>query len=156
METISYILRIILTNSEILQLLALIIGGLFTWLLKRTLSWIGLKLRADRLAMLQQVIDKAMMLGVVKAEDTIREKGWDSLDARHSVINVAIPILEEKFRDTLSENGLDLSKPVDRLKVYEQMERMVPDLFARAAASPATPPAPVVPAVVVPGPNTGI
>lgn len=153
MEIVGYIGQIILTNPEVLQLLALVLGGLATWVLKRLLSWIGLKLRADRLAMLQQVIDKAMMLGVVKAEEVIREKGWDSLDAKHSVINVAIPVLEEKFRDTLKENGLDTNDPTDRLRIYEQMERMVPDLFARAAASPATPPAPVAAAVVVPGPQ---
>lgn len=154
MEAFKDIALTLVTNTELLQLLGLVIGSLLIWLLKRVIAWVGLKLRADQSAMLTAAVDKAMTLAVVRAERLIEERGWAAPESRHEVLTRAVPILEEKFRDTLRDNGLNPTSQGDRQRIYEMMERMVPDVFSRAAASPATPSAPIVPAVVVPS-NTG-
>lgn len=154
MEPLKDLLIAILVDHQVLQLLGTIATALLIWLLKTLISWTRLKLRADRLRMLESVVDKAMTHALVMLEDTIRENGWDSQKTKSEVLATALPILKEKFQDTLKENGINLDDKESRALLIQQMQRMLPDVFTRAAASPATPPAPVVPVASI-TPNTG-
>ena len=91
-----------------------------------------------------------LTFGVTKAEQVIAQKGWDHIDSKDAVIRVALQALPEKFPDALAGAGIDLNANDGRSQVIDQMTRMIPDVFARAAASPATPPAPLQPIVIVP------
>jgi hypothetical protein len=147
------ILRMVLTNHEVIQFVGLVISALLSWLLVQVMRWMQLKLRADHLAMLQASIDKAMTLAVMRAEQKIHETGWASIETRSEVIAQTIPILEEKFKETLAANGINLNDEESRRKLLDQIQRQMPDVFTRAAASPVTPPAPVLPAAMVPPPT---
>jgi hypothetical protein len=137
-------------ENEVLKYLAAFVGTGLLWLIKRAITWVGLKLSAERQAALIGAVDKMLTFGVTKAEQVIAQKGWDHVDSKDAVIRVALQALPEKFPDAVAGAGLDLKNPVDHAAVADMMERMIPDVFARAAASPATPPAPVAPIVVLP------
>ena len=149
MDIVFDILRIVFTNHEVLQGLSLVIGAMLIWLLKQLLAWIGIKIREDRIAALNRAVDKAMTYAVVKTEDMIRDRGWDSVETRSEILARAAPVLENKFAETLKANGIDMSDPECRRLIREQMERMFPDVATRAAASPATPGSVAVPVAVV-------
>lgn len=151
-DTALYILRLVFTNEDVLLFLATIISSMLMWIAGQAINYFGIRIRADRMALLQAAMDKAMMLAVMRTRETIEREGWDSTDAQFEVINKAVPIIETKFRETLHKNGLWPGDEKSRRMIRDQMERMLPDVFARAAASPATPHAPVAAAVVVPSP----
>jgi uncharacterized membrane protein len=127
---------------QILELVALAVGSVAVLALQRLAAWFRIKLRADQVDMLNAAVDKVMTLGVTKASDVIRDRGWDHVDSKNAVINFAIGAIGQKFESTLADNGVDLDDPARRLKLIDMMERMWPDVAARASASPATPPAP--------------
>jgi hypothetical protein len=136
---------------EILQLLGILVGSLVLWLLQRALVWVGIRLKADRQAQLASVVDKVMTWGVTKADDIIRKRGWDHVESKNAVImDYALPRIQVRFKETLASAGIDLDNQQHRIQLIDMMERMWPDLATRLSASPATPPAPVVPVVVVP------
>ncbi len=137
-------------EAQGLQLIAGALGLVGLWALQRAVTWMGLKLSAERQAALTSAVDKMLTLGVTKAETVIAQKGWDHVDSKNAVIRVALQALPEKFPDALAGAGLDITKPADQAMVVDQMTRMIPDVFARAAASPATPAAPLQPIVIVP------
>lgn len=124
---------------QILQLLALIIGALVIIALRRVAEFVGVKLDAHKLDMLNSVVDKAMSFAVTQADATIREKGWDHVDSKNRVIDFALQGMEDKFSDTLKANNVDLTNPGDRALLMQMMERMWPDVATRLSASPATP-----------------
>lgn len=138
---------------QALQLVGLVVGGLLILALKKAAAWVGLKLRTDQIDNLNVAIDKAMTFGVTKADDVIREKGWDNIGSKNAVIGFALNTIEDKFSHTLADSGLDLTDAGSRETVMQIMERMWPDVAARLSASPATPPAPghpLIPLVVLP------
>lgn len=139
---------------DLLYMLALLIGTLVLWLLKRAIAFFGIQLTADRNKLLESTVNKGMTWAVTAADDVIREKGWDHIDSKNVVINTALPAIQERFAETMTKLGVDLSNPEDREKLAEMMERMWPDVASRLSASPTTPPAPVISAVVaaVPAP----
>jgi hypothetical protein len=147
------IIRVVLTNHEVLQLFGLVISALVIWILGTVQKWIGLRLRTDRQAALNLAVDKAITLGIVRAEQIIHQRGWGDIETKSEIVGKAIPILEDKFRETLRENGLDVSNEQDRMKLIDMMSRMLPDVMSRAAASPATPPSEVVPVAIIPPPS---
>lgn len=138
---------------QILQLLGIAVSSGVLWLLQRAVAWFNLKLTAERQARLASAVDKMMTLGVTKADDIIRERGWDHIDSKNAVINYALPALETRFSDTLTSAGIDLSDQKSRIGLINMMERMWPDVATRLSASPVTAPAPVVPVAVVATPG---
>jgi hypothetical protein len=136
------------------MMLGTILSVMLGWILKQVISWMGMKLKEERLIMLGSAIDKVMTLAVMKVEDIIKTNGWDSIKSRNAVIENAAPLLREKFKETLHANGLNFDNPEDRRLIYDQMERMIPAVFKKASESPATPPVPpeqvAAPVVVVP------
>lgn len=142
----------ILLNPEVLQAVALMISIMLVWFLRSAISWMGLKLRSTQIAMLESVVDKALTAATVRAEHAIAARGpqgWSDHTVRRQVLEMALPILRDRFHETLKNNGLSLDKEADRNRLQGMMERMLPDVFTRAAASPATPPADVIPAAIV-------
>ena len=130
-------------ENEVLKYFAALIGLVIVWGLQRAIAWLGLKLNAERQAQLSSAIDKMLTFGVTKAEQIIAEKGWDHIDSKNAVMNVALDALLARFPETIENAGLDPSPSpmnADRARLLMQMQRMIPDVFARAAASPATPP----------------
>jgi hypothetical protein len=136
-------------EDEGLKIIGGLVGAGAIWLIKRGITLLGYKLSVERQAALERALDKVLTFAVVKAEQVIAEKGWDHVDSKNAVISVALQALPEKFPDALTAAKLDLSKPADRAAVVDQMTRMIPEVFAKAATSPATPPAPPQQAIVV-------
>lgn len=134
---------------EILQLLGVAIGSLILLALQRVLAWLHITLTAARQAALAGAVDKMMTLGVTQADRIIRANGWDHPDSKNAVINLALSGVETKFQTTLANAKINPDDPVDRLKLTEMMERLWPDVATRLAASPVTPPAPVVPTAII-------
>lgn len=134
---------------QILQLFALIVGAMVVYALKRLAELLGIKLSQNKVDMLNSAVDKAMTYAVTQAAGEIAAKGWDHVDSRNAVINTAINVISDKFADTLKANGVDLSNLDDQARVMQMMERMWPDVAARAAASPVTPPTPAQAAAVI-------
>lgn len=151
MEFLKNTLKIILSDPEVLQFLALVISGMIMWVLKQTIQWFRLRISAERLARLTSAVDKVMTLGVTKFVNSTED--WRSDFTKNSIVTFGLGTLKDKFRDTLKANKLDLDKPTDRAAMIDMMERMWPEVTSRASASPATPPAPVLAAGVVPPPQ---
>jgi hypothetical protein len=126
-------------EMQILTWLAILIGSLVLYALKHLVAWLGLKLDSDRQAQLGEAVGKAMTWAVTQSMATIAAKGWDHIDSKNAVIEAALKVLPTKFPDALAGMGLDINNPEDRVKIAEMMERMIPEVFASAAASPATP-----------------
>lgn len=137
-------------EDEALKLVATLVGLGMIWVLQRAIALVGLRLSAERQAALGSAIDKMLTFGVTQAEGTIAANGWNHIATKNAVIAVALQALPEKFPDALAGAGLDLTLPADHNKIVDQMTRMIPEVFARAAASPATPPAPQLPIVIIP------
>lgn len=137
---------------QVLQIVGVVVGAAILWLLKRALAWVGIRLSVEKQAALGSAVDKMMTLGVTQADSVIRADGWDHVNTKNAVINAAMSGLETKFSGTLLTAGINPNNPADRMKLTDMMSRMWPDVAARLAASPATPPAPLPPPIVVVAP----
>jgi len=140
-------LKIILSDPEILQAVALFLSGMAVWILKQIIIFFKLKISEARLQRLGTAVDKVMTLGVTKLVKSTED--WRSDFTKNSIIEFSLDALGEKFQETLESNGLDLDKPEDRAAMVDMMERLWLDVASRAAASPTTPPAPTLAAGVV-------
>src|SRR6266851_2472907 len=109
---------------QVLQLLALVIGSAIVWALQKVAAWVGLKLDAHRIDMLNAAVDKAMTFGVTKADAVIRANGWDHVDSKNQVIDFALNAIEDRFSDTLKANKIDLTDAASRAILMQMMERM--------------------------------
>lgn len=124
------------------------------YLIERAIAWLRTKISADRAAALSSAIDKLIMFGVTQATTAIEQHGWDARGTKETVKQIALASFERKFPEALKMNKLDLENSGHRALVAEAIDRAIPDVFTRAAASPATPPAPIdkPPAAVVSAP----
>lgn len=135
---------------EVLKGLAILVGSGVLWLIKQATSWANIKLSDARQAAVEKAVDKSMTFAVTELDAFITEHHWDSIETRSVVINKAMEVVADKFAHTLSRGKVDLDDPAKRIALMEQMQRMWPDLSSRLSASPVTPEAPKVAAVVVP------
>lgn len=140
--------------AQILAAIASMIGLLVLWLMTQAIQYLKTKVSRDRSDQLASAIDKLVMWGVTRADGMIRQRGpegWSDPAVKRAVVSDAMRALPEKFPQALAQSGLSLDDPHDRVKLQDAIERAIPEVFARAAASPATPPGPIppVPAVVV-------
>lgn len=145
--------------QEVLGYLALVLAVMAVVLVKKGLSWLGIKVDDARFAKLQMAVEKVLQFSAVRIEDEIRARGptgWSDPDVKDKAVRLSLETIEEKFPEALLRSGLDLSDPTHQDRLRDMMERTLPDVFARLAASPASPPSdqPVA-AVVVPGTNPG-
>jgi hypothetical protein len=143
-----------MTFAELEQQVLLGLGSLVSLLslyaIERAAAWLRARISAERAAALSTAIDKLVMFGVTRAEHLISQPGgWSSPETKELVKSVALAEFPNKFPDALTDVGLNIEDDHDRELVGDAIERAIPDVFARAAASPATPPAPAVPVVVV-------
>ncbi len=137
-------------EHEALTWLAMVAASLVILALKRLYGWLGLKLSTDLQAAFNTAVEKVLMFGVTQAEGVIAEKGWNHAETKSAVINTALQALPSKFPDALKGIGLDPDNPADQPKIVDAMTRMIPEVFAKAAASPATPPTAAPPASAQP------
>lgn len=144
---------------ELLGYFALALALMAVELARRLLGWMRIKVSDARFAKLQVAAEKVMQLAGVRLEDRIRAigpAGWDDPVVKADAVELSLNMIAEKFPEAVKLSGLDPEVLADQMKLRDMMERMLPDVFARLAASPATPPSeqPVA-AVVVPGTNPG-
>jgi hypothetical protein len=134
---------------EVLQAIGIVAAAGLLYLAQRAAAYFKIQLNATRLAMLDSAVDKVMTLGVAKADDIIREKGWDHVDSKSAVLNFAINTIGGKFNDTLKANGVNLADPSCRVALMDQMERKWADVATRLSLSPATPLTPDAPIAAI-------
>lgn len=144
------------TITQILSGIGSLVGLLLLWLIGEAIRWARTKISRERSEQLAAAIDKLVMFGVTQAEDMIRKRGpegWADPNVKSFVKRTALKALPEKFPDALKHSRLDVNRSKDRKQIEDAIERAIPEVFARAAASPATPPAVQAPiaAVVVGG-----
>lgn len=144
-------------EQQLLQLVAIIILTILGFIGKRVLAWMGIKLTDAGKAEMEDVVDKSLAYGLAKSTDLIKEKGWDHVDVKNETLETGLAYALEKFPDAMARAGIDTKDPVTASQQLTGiLERKFPEAVTIAAASPATPPAPVVSVAVTEtkGPTT--
>lgn len=132
-------------EQQLLQIIAIIILTILGFIGKRILAWMGIKLSDAGKAELEDAVGKSLTYGLAKSTDLIKAKGWDHADVKNKTIQEGLAYVLAKFPDAMARAGIDSNNPVEVFqKLSGLMERKFPEAVTLAAASPATPPAPVV------------
>jgi hypothetical protein len=147
---------LVFSNDALLSIAIVWFGTAASILFARGASLLGVKLKAERSAAVQAGAEKIGTLAVVRSRSAIKEWGWDSPNTHNEIISKALPMFVERFAETLKAAGLDPADPANRERTRDILERVLPDVISRVAASPATPPVDSVGQVVVSStvPNT--
>ncbi len=130
--------------NMLLQALAAVLLAAGTWAIARLMRWLGLQNATQATNAFDDALGKSITFALQQSQDLIRHKGWDDLEVRTTAIGRALPYMIERFPDVLKAVGVDMS---DRNSVQKIVSGALDRAFAGAAmvaaASPATPPAPL-------------
>lgn len=115
-------------------------AGVVGW---RLWIWLGEKIGTQRRDQLADAVVKVATFAVTQLYPLIRQYGWNSPEVRHKAIQISLDSIEEKFPDavkTAKKMGVDLAIPMGRNIVMDQIDRVLPEVIAKVADSPASPP----------------
>lgn len=105
--------------------------------------WLGEKITVQRRDQLADAVVKVTMFAVTQLYPLIRQYGWNSAEVRHKAIQIGLDSIGEKFPDavkTAKKMGVDLAVAEGRNIVMDQIDRVLPEVIAKVAESPASPP----------------
>ena len=142
-------------ESQLLQALGIVLMAGLGWVMQRVLARLKISLSDAQKAEMEDVAGKALTYGITQAQAKIKAQGWDSVNVKDTVIATAAATAVAQFPGAMANAGFDISTPAaasataDKLTVI--LTRKFPEMAAKAAASPATPPAPasIVPAEAI-------
>jgi hypothetical protein len=116
----------------------------------------GVQASAADQAKLNDETKAALTVGAVKAADLIAARGWDHVDVHNQVLADAATYFLQRFPDRATaiaeQAGVAAPAVPSAAKdtaIKETLMARLPDAMNEAAASPATPPVPAVPATVI-------
>lgn len=142
--------------QAVLMACAAPVAAILCKLLWMAAAKIGVQASAEDMAKMEAEAKAALTVGAVKSTDLIAQRGWDHADVKNAVLADALNYFLERFPDRstaiAAQAGVaapEVASPAKDTAVKETLMARLPDAMNEAAASVATPPAPVTPAVVV-------
>lgn len=129
------------------------VAAILSGMLWRLASKFGIEASAADQRKLNDELKAALTLGAVKAEDMIAQKGWDHIDVHSIVVKEALDYFLQRFPEraaAIAQQAGAASPAAAQEAVADTLMSRLPAAMTEAAASPATPPAPIPVTVVVP------
>jgi len=130
--------------NEILQLVGIVLVAAIGWLVKRALTWVGLKVSTEQTAKFDDGLQKALAYGIGQTQGLIKAKGWDDPTVKSATLAAAVPYATQMFPAAIKGVGIPSDPAAQADAVARALDRAFPQAVTVAAASPATPPAPPV------------
>lgn len=109
----------------------------------RAYIWLGEKIGAERRDKVADALWKLGVFAVTQIYPLVQKHGWNSKEVRDAVVVRVKEEFQFKFPDaakTAAKIGVDIATTKGQVLIEDQIDRMLPDIIAKVAESPASPP----------------
>lgn len=127
-------------ETELLQALGIVLATAATYAVQQFVAKLKISKNSEIVAALDDAANKAINAAVVEASDTIKAKGWDSIEVKNEVMARAGDQLVAHAQTALQNAGYDPTTARGKQDIQDIVARALPKAVAQAAASPVTPP----------------
>lgn len=124
-----------------LSLCAIAITTVGSWALARMARRLGIDANSAAMADFDDGLKRAVHAAAGQAQDLIAAKGYDHVETKNAIVELAAPYMIAKFAPALRSVGLDPADPGGATTAYltAELNRVLPTAIAPIAASPAMP-----------------
>jgi flavin-binding protein dodecin len=127
-------------ETDVLQALGIVLATAATYAIQQFVAKMKISKNSEIVATLDEAAAKAINGAIVKADQTIRDRGWDSIQVKDQVIASAANQLIAHGQVALANAGYDPNTQQGKKDIQDVVERAFPAAALEASNSPVTPP----------------